>query len=114
IVAQGPPPELTARINVDEPTYICAIASGPAHPRTLHHEGVYAHTSPVYIDIDGRQVAHEPDVRWCLEYLDRLETLIREQGNLENGDQLAAHLDVLDRARAVYRGRLPDRAYKLL
>jgi hypothetical protein len=107
IVAQGPPPDLTARITVHDPTYILAVASGPAHPRTYHHEGVYAITSPVYIDIDGHQVAHEPDVRWCLEYLDRLETLIRTEARLENAGQLAAHLELLDRARAIYRGRLP-------
>ncbi|WP_067825706.1 CehA/McbA family metallohydrolase [Actinomadura kijaniata] len=107
VVAEGPPGALTAELTVDAPTYVVAVASGPAHPRTFHYSGAYAHTSPVYLDVAGRHVARPADVRWCLDYLDGLETMIREHARLDGERELADHLDLLDAARAVYRARLP-------
>ncbi|MFI0348828.1 CehA/McbA family metallohydrolase [Actinomadura sp. 9N407] len=105
VVAEGPPHELTAELTVGEPTYLVAVASGPAHARSFHHTGVYAHTSPVYIDVDGHHVAREADVQWCLDYLDALEELLRTQARLESPGQLSDHLALLDEARTVYRSR---------
>ncbi|MEQ4719028.1 CehA/McbA family metallohydrolase [Nonomuraea sp. B19D2] len=107
VLAQGPPGRLVASIAVSEPTYVVAIASGGPHPRTMHGAGAYAHTSPVYVDVAGEHVAREADVRWCLAWLDRLEVLLREYGTFESAAQLDDHLDLYERARAVYRERLP-------
>ncbi|TDD07705.1 hypothetical protein E1292_12900 [Nonomuraea deserti] len=106
VLAQGPPGRLAATLVADEPTYVVAVATGPPHPRTLHRRGVHAHTSPVYVDVAGSHVAREADVRWCLAWLDRLEALLREFGRFDTGDQLDDHLEVYERAREVYRGRL--------
>ena len=62
-----------------DPTYVVAVAVGGPHERAFHRGGAYAHTSPVYLDVGGRHVAREQDVRWCLEWLDRLEALLRER-----------------------------------
>ncbi|MGP3934965.1 CehA/McbA family metallohydrolase [Nonomuraea sp. KM88] len=106
VLAQGPPGRLTATLVADEPTYVVAVATGPPHPRTLHRSGVHAHTSPVYVNVAGSPVAREADVRWCLAWLDRLEELVRESGTFETEEQLGEHLEVYERARKVYRGRL--------
>ncbi|KAB2344361.1 CehA/McbA family metallohydrolase [Actinomadura rudentiformis] len=110
VLAEGPPPELTAELVVDVPTYVVAVVTGPRNPRSYHHSGSYAHTSPVYLDVGGAHVAHERDVRWCLDYLDALEERIRSYGRLDTKAQLADHVELLDAARAVYRSRLtpPD------
>lgn len=104
-LAEGPPPQLTAELAADEPTYVVAIAEGGPHPRSLFTH-VYAHTSPVYVKVDGRDVAREEDLHWCLEWLDRLEELIRTRVRLENEGQLDDYLALLGRARDVYRTRL--------
>ena len=73
---------------------------------------MFAHTSAVHVEVDGRRVAREADVRWCLGLLDRLERLVIEEGRLDparRDAQLADHRAVLDRARAVYRAALPGR-----
>ncbi|GAA2459051.1 hypothetical protein GCM10010191_93970 [Actinomadura vinacea] len=44
---------------------------------------------------------------WCLDYLDRLEELLGVHSRFENGGQPDDHLDLIDQARGVYRGRLP-------
>ncbi|WP_193318534.1 CehA/McbA family metallohydrolase [Nonomuraea phyllanthi] len=107
VLAQGPPGRLTATMEAGEPTYVVGVASGGPHPRALHGAGAYAHTSPVYVDVAGAHVAREADVRWCLAWLDRLEVVLREFGTFESAAQLDDHLEVYERARDVYRARLP-------
>ncbi|MFC4909963.1 CehA/McbA family metallohydrolase [Actinomadura gamaensis] len=106
VLAEGPPDELSVRLAVPEPTYVIAVAEGPPHARSMHRAGVYAQTSPVYLHVGGRHVAHEDDVRWCLEYLDGLENMIRTRARLSDARQLADHVNLLEAARAVYRARL--------
>ncbi|TYK42724.1 CehA/McbA family metallohydrolase [Actinomadura decatromicini] len=106
VLAAGPPGEVGAELTVTGPTYVVAVATGPPHERSMHHSGAFAHTSPVHLRVAGRRVAREADLRWCLDYLDRLGDLLRRAARLETPEQLAAHLDLLDAARAVYTGRL--------
>ncbi|WP_205315222.1 CehA/McbA family metallohydrolase [Nonomuraea lactucae] len=107
VLAQGPPGRLTASLVVGEPTYVVAVAAGGPHPRAHHHAGAYAHTSPVYLDVAGGHVARPADVRWCLDWLDRLEAVLRESGRFDCEEQHAGHLALYARARQVYRARLP-------
>ncbi|GGL12556.1 hypothetical protein Sme01_69260 [Sphaerisporangium melleum] len=107
VLAQGPPGEpLSAEFAAGAPTYIVALAEGGPHPRSLY-TSVFAHTSPVYVDVRGRRVAREDDLRWCLSWLELLESLIRGRARLDGKEQLADHLDLIDEARRVYLSRLP-------
>ncbi|WP_214103031.1 CehA/McbA family metallohydrolase [Acrocarpospora catenulata] len=105
VIATGPGGELTTTLDVTTPTYLVAAASGGRHPRSLHRE-VYAHTSPVYLDVAGRHVARPEDVHWCLEWLNLLSTTIRDHARLDSRDQLRDHLDLIEKAITVYRSRL--------
>ncbi|WP_090936865.1 CehA/McbA family metallohydrolase [Nonomuraea jiangxiensis] len=96
---------VTTSFQVDTPTYVVAEVLCDPHPRTLTSTG-YALTSPVYVDVHGRRVARQEDVRWCLEWLDLLEDLIRQHGRLAGPYQFGDHMSLLEQARAVYRGRL--------
>jgi hypothetical protein len=106
VLAEGPPGELTAELVVRAPTYVVAVADGGPHPRSLF-TGVYAHTSPVYLDVRRRRVARPTDVRWCLDWIERLEKLVRDQACLDTRGQLDDHLSFIDEARRVYLSRLP-------
>ncbi len=98
---------------VEGPTWIAAVARGGSHPHTLD-ESVFAHTSPVYVDVAGRRVARSADAAWCLTTLDRLEDFVAEHGRFDEGTR-TAHLGdlhaVIERARAFYRdvARTADR-----
>jgi hypothetical protein len=87
---------------VDGPTWIAAVARGPGDERILD-ASAFAHTSPVYVDVDGRRVARERDARWCLDYLDRLQALAAEHGRFSHAGQREDLVRVLDEARAYYR-----------
>ena len=72
--------ELRHELTVDSPGWVAAIARGGAHPNTLD-ESVFAHTSPVYLDLAGRRVGRPEDAQWCLDLLDRLERHVSEHGH---------------------------------
>jgi hypothetical protein len=99
----GPDGEITGdEVVVDGPTWIAAVARGPAGERVLD-ASAFAHTTPVYVDVEGRRVARERDARWCLKYLDRLQALAAEHGRFSHAGQQKDLVDVLDQARAYYR-----------
>jgi len=97
---------LDVTVTVDGPLWLAAIARGAAHPRTLD-ASVFAHTSPVYIDVAGQRVMRRADARWCRSFLDRLEALVEEHARFDEtarADQLGDIVAVLGEARAFYRG----------
>ncbi|MEW9552750.1 CehA/McbA family metallohydrolase [Nonomuraea sp. NPDC050783] len=96
---------VTAELRVDGPTYVLAEVLCDPHPRTLAATG-YAMTSPVHVDVDGRRVARPEDVRWCLEWLDLLEELIRQHARLAGPYRFGEHMSLLEQARGIYRARL--------
>jgi hypothetical protein len=100
--------EVRADLTLDGPTWIAAIARGGEHPDTLD-AGVYAHTSPVYVDVTGERVARRADATWCLALLDRLQAFAAEHGHFHpatRDERYADLVTVLDDARAYYRGVL--------
>jgi hypothetical protein len=84
--------------------WLAAAAHGGDDPYTLGAP-VFAHTSPVYVDVGGRRVARAGSARWCLGLLDRLQTLVTEHGRFDparRAEQLGDLTAVVDRARAFY------------
>jgi hypothetical protein len=86
-------------------SWLAAAAYGGADPHTLGAP-VFAHTSPVYVDVQGRRVARPEAARWCLRLLDGLQDLVTGHGRFDparRDQQLGDLLAVIDRARAFYR-----------
>jgi hypothetical protein len=89
-----------------------AAYGGTDDPHTVGAP-VFAHTSPVYVDVAGRRVARATSGRWCLRQLDRLQELATEHGRFDPGHgkaQLGDLVAVLDRARRYYRTVAGDEA----
>ena len=113
LVLHGPDGELAStdgaaldyELEVDAPSWIAAAAYGESDPHTLGAP-VFAHTTPVYLDIAGRRVARPQSARWCVRALDLLDNIVREQGRFDparRDEQLGDMIDVIDRARDFYR-----------
>ena len=88
--------------------WLAAAAHGADDPYTVGAP-VFAHTSPVHVDVDGRRVARPESARWCLRLLDELQELAGEQGRFDperRDRQLGDLADVLDHAREIYRAIL--------
>jgi hypothetical protein len=78
------------------------VARGPGHPSALGPV-VFAHTSPVWVEVGGRPVRRPASARWLLDWLDRFQALLGEHGRFADDGQRADLAAVVDRARAVYR-----------
>ena len=98
----GAAPAIEATVEVDGSTWLCAVARGPGHPSVLGPV-TFAHTSPVWVEVDGRPVRRTASARWLLDWLDRLEALVAEHGHFADDAQRAEVVAVIDQARAVYQ-----------
>jgi hypothetical protein len=113
LVLYGPDGELAASTSDvldhevvldDVGTWLAAAAHGDDDPHTVGAP-VFAHTTPVYVDVDGRRVARSESARWCLDMLDGLQSLVTEHGRFDpqhRERQLGDLVAVLDHAREVY------------
>jgi hypothetical protein len=90
---------------VEDGTWLAAAVHGDVDPS--HGAPLFAHTSPVHVDVDGRRVVRPASARWCLRLLDDLEVAVREHGRFDPADhdrQLGALETVVDGARRFYAG----------
>jgi hypothetical protein len=99
---RDPGPAIDTRVEVAGSTWLCAVARGPGHSEVLGPV-TFAHTSPVWVEVDGRPVRRPASARWLLDWLDRFETLLADHGRFADATQRAEVVAVIDRARAVYR-----------
>ena len=62
-----------------------------------------AHTSPVYLTLDGRPAASTKDARYMMRWIDRLISIAGHPNRYPDGAALDAVLDTYRRAREVYQ-----------
>jgi hypothetical protein len=86
--------------------WLCAVARGTRHSTSLGPV-VFAHTSPVYVDVEGRPTASVRSARWLVDWLDRLEEMLRTHGQFDDDSQRDDLLALIERARAYYRALTP-------
>ena len=101
--AHGESAEVSAEIAPAESMWLAAAVHCNHHPLAVGGQHIF-HTSPVWVEVDGRPVARPADARWCLTWLDGLERLIRAEGRFSTADRLATVIEVIARARAFYTG----------
>jgi hypothetical protein len=98
----GAAPAIDTEVEVDGSLWLCAVARGPGHPSVLGPV-VFAHTSPVWVEVEGRPVRRPASARWLLDWLDRFEALLGEHGRFADDGQRTEVVAVIDRARDWYR-----------
>ena len=92
-------------LKVEGPLWIAARSIGVEHPGILRGPA-FAHTSPVYVDVEGRRVARAADARWCLDWLDRFERLVDGHGRYHVAEHKRDVVKTIDEARDFYRAVL--------
>ena len=113
LVLHGPEGEIAStegdtldhELEVHAAGWVAAAAYGGRDEHTLGAP-VFAHTTPVYLDVGGRRVARPDSARWCLRALDLLEELARSHGRFDparHEQQLGDLVAVIDAARHRYR-----------
>jgi len=92
-------------IEVDRGGWIAARTHGPKmlpNGATWWQMPVFAHTSPVYLDMPGRPAPAAESARLFLDQLEYLERWVRE-GNFPTEDNRREALDLVRQARKIYQ-----------
>jgi hypothetical protein len=97
-------PTIDATVDVEGSMWLCAVARGPQHPTVLGPV-VFAHTSPVYVEVADQPVGRAASARWLLDWLDRFEQLVRAHGRFADDAQRDEVLAVINQARSYYQVR---------
>jgi hypothetical protein len=89
----GPGARISYDLVVDRSCWIAARASGPTHDLVLDRDGAFAHTSPIYVTVPDRPLAHRDDATYFINWIERLiivtETKARFPSERERDDVIA-------------------------
>jgi hypothetical protein len=98
------PPAIDTTLELAGSMWLCAVARGPQHPSVLGPV-VFAHTSPVHVEVGGQPVGRPASARWLMDWLDRFEELLRTHGRFADDTQRDEVIAVVRRARPYYQAR---------
>ncbi len=92
------------QITLEGSSWIALRAGGPWHRLILNDARAWAHTSPVYVTFGDRRVALREDVRFYIDWIERLMERLDQRGRFGNAERKAEVMRLFARALAVYRG----------
>ena len=78
-------------------------ASGGVHESVLHPEGVFAHTSPVYVIVGGAPIARPHDAAYFVEWIDRLIAVTEERARFPSSAECDHVIATFRSGQAYYR-----------
>jgi hypothetical protein len=91
-------------IAVDRSSWLALRASGPGHPDSAV-PALFAHTSPIYVEVGGAPIRSRADAKSFLTWIDELSLLVRARDRIPTAALRRQVESQLDAARAVY-GRI--------
>jgi len=94
---------LSHDLAITESCWIALRARGPAHPSVLD-DAAFAHTSPIYVTVDGAPLAHAEDAEYFVDWIDRLIEMTTRLGRYPSDDAREGVLATFREARAWYAG----------
>ncbi|PWT81237.1 MAG: hypothetical protein C5B58_10140 [Acidobacteria bacterium] len=93
---------LEQSLRIDRSGWVALRASGPAVP-DIQGELVYAHTSPVYVVVDGKAPGSVEDARYFLGWIDRLWNAVLDRDRFpDKQSQEQVHAEI-EEARRFYQ-----------
>jgi len=92
---------ITCELEVERGCWIAARAIGGPHELALA-DIVFAHTSPVYVDVEGAPARSADDAAYFAAWIDRLGALTEAEGVFDGAAQREAVLAQFHEARAYY------------
>ena len=98
---------LEEKIEVERGGWIAARAHGPKmleYGRTWWKMPVFAHTSPIYIDMPGRPAPAAESARLFLDQLTYLQRWAESEAHFPTADNKKEALSLIARAQAIYQG----------
>ncbi len=88
---------------LERSAWIAARSLGPWHRLILNDARAFAHTSPVYAKLDGREISSAEDARYFVEWIGRLVERVDERGRFATPERRLEVVRLFERARDVFR-----------
>ena len=103
--AEGPARELTIdrEVSIDEGAWIAARARGPYDPLLVNDDNAFAHSSPVYCKVDGRDVRDPEAGKFFVDWIDKLIERAEESERFADDDQRRETVELFRKAQEYYR-----------
>ena len=86
--------------------WVAVRAIGPGHRLVLNDVHAFAHTSPVYVKFGLQRLVSRVDVRFWIDWIEKLIQRTQERGRFGSPDHKKEVIEVFERGLAVYRGLL--------
>jgi single-stranded-DNA-specific exonuclease len=90
-------------LEVGRSSWVAARALGPWSRMVLNDLQAFAHTSPVYVVVNGERVASAADARFWVEWIDKLIAQVNTRGRFATAERKKEVVDLFLRAREIYR-----------
>ena len=105
--AEGPATELEleADVRLEEGAWIAARALGPFDPLHVNDDGAFAHSSPVYCRVGGRERRNPEAARFFVGWIDRLIERVERSDRFANEEQRREVVELFRRAQMEYHER---------
>ncbi len=108
--ADGRHATITHEIAASESGWIAARVIGPKHALVLDPDGAFAHTSPIYVTIDGAPIAASEDAAFFVEWIDRLIEMYARVGHVPSDAERDAVIAIFREGQAYYRRIIEQQA----
>ena len=96
-------------LTLSESSWIAARTKGPWDRMVLNDGELRAHTSPVYVSIGNQPIANQSDIRFWLEWIDKLTARTAERGRFSSEQRKQEVLNLFRKGRAIVTARLATR-----
>lgn len=95
---------LSHTVELSEGCWIAARVDGEFHRYVVNDSRLFAHTSPVYVNVDRKGPASVEDARFFMRWIDKLTASVEERGRFERPEHLAEVKTLFAKARGYYEG----------
>lgn len=104
LIVNGQARPVTPEIEVDRGAWIAARVTGPAHRMVLNDTGLFAHTSPVYVRVDGKLARSVDDARFWMDWIEKLVARTIQRGRFSTEERREEVVALFRKAHGVFAG----------
>lgn len=98
----------THDMHLSESAWIAARVYGPAHRYVTIDPELFAHTTPVYCQVQGKRIAVQESVEYCIDWVERLYEEADRRGRFATAERKQHVLNTIQKAKDIYAGFLSE------
>jgi len=108
--------EQTVNLEIEESSWLAVRTEGTTTSPFVVSPDLFAHTGPIYVELDGEPVRRTTDAGYFCDWIDSLEVFVERRDNWPSQNERLHVLSRLNEARAIYGGlfRVPPDSFSLV